>query len=142
MECTYCGNNLDDEEAASPEKDDDGDVMCDDCYQEHFMETCERCQNLVDTKSLDCSPGNLIATWRKAEGSPDDLTPGYYRVKEWPFYADGMIEGYMISRNLEKVGELSERDAKAAPEAWTSCSPLCSTCRAEIEAQIKTPNAE
>lgn len=34
VECTYCGDELDDEEAASPKKDADGDVMCDDCWRE------------------------------------------------------------------------------------------------------------
>lgn len=135
--CTYCGQTLNDDEANSPEKDEDGDVMCDDCHKDHYMDSCERCQNYVDKKDLDCSPGNLIVTWREAPGRPDDLSPGYYRVKEWPFFADGMIEGYMISRNLEKIGDLSAADTKVAADAWTECSPLCSECREKIETQFK-----
>ena len=141
MECTYCGKELDDEEAANPEKDEDGDVMCDQCYDEKHRDYCDRCGEKVEKTELGSEPGNLIAVWAEAPGNPEDLTPGYYRVKEWPFYADGMIEGYMISSRLERVADLDDRGKKAAPEVYTSCGPLCSTCRADVEATLKTPNA-
>ena len=140
MECTYCGKELDDEEAANPEKDEDGDVMCDQCYDEKHRDYCDRCGEKVEKTELGSEPGNLIAVWAEAPGNPEDLTPGYYRVKEWPFYADGMIEGYMISSRLERVADLDDRGKKAAPEVYTSCGPLCSTCRADVEATLKTPN--
>ncbi len=142
MKCTYCGEELDDEEAASPEKDADGDVMCDQCYDEKCRDYCDRCGEKVETIELGSEPGNLIAVWAEAPGNPEDLKPGYYRVKEWPFYADGMIEGYMISSNLERVADLDDRGKKAAPEAYTICAPLCSTCRAEVEATLKPSNAQ
>ena len=140
MECTYCGKELDDEEAANPEKDEDGDVMCDQCYDEKHRDYCDRCGEKVEKTELGSEPGNLIAVWAEAPGNPEDLTPGYYRVKEWPFYADGMIEGYMISSRLERVADLDDRGKKAAPEVYTSCGPLCSTCRADVEATLKTPS--
>ena len=142
MKCTYCGNELDDEETANPEKDEDGDVMCDQCYDENFRDYCDRCGEKVEKTGLGSEPGHLIAVWVETQGNPEDLKPGYYRVKEWPFYADGMIEGYMISHNLERVADLDDRGKKAAPEVYTNCAPLCSMCRAEVESTLKTPNAE
>ena len=142
MGCTYCGEELDDEEAANPEKDADGDVMCDQCYDEKCRDHCDRCGEKVEKTELGSEPGRLIAVWVDAPGNPEDLQPGYYRVKEWPFYADGMIEGYLISHNLERVADIDDRGKKAAPEAYTSCGPLCLTCRAAVEATLKPPNAE
>lgn len=141
MECTYCGEELDDEETANPEKDADGDVMCDQCYDEKCRDYCDRCGEKVENSELSAEAGHLIAVWIETDASPEDLQPGYYRVKEWPIYADGMIEGYMISSNLERVADLDERGKKAAPEAYTNCAPLCSTCRAAVEATLKTSNA-
>lgn len=33
--CSYCGNELDEEEAASPQLVGDNKPICDDCYHEH-----------------------------------------------------------------------------------------------------------
>ena len=82
MGCTYCGEELDDEEAANPEKDADGDVMCDQCYDEKYRDHCDRCGEKVEKTELGSEPGRLIAVWDETSGNLEDLQPGYYRVKE------------------------------------------------------------
>lgn len=141
MECTYCGEALDDEEAASPQKDNDGDVMCDQCWSDKYEDVCQRCGEYRLKTDLKTEPGNLIAAWMEAPGSPDDLTPGYYRVKTWPIFVDYMIGGHMYSDALERVADLDKKGLRGAAEAHTCCGPLCGSCMVEIEERIKTPNA-
>lgn len=140
--CTDCGEELDEEEFESPQRDASGDVICDECYDERYLDYCDRCMEKIEKTELEATPGQLIAVWREAPGRPNDLSPGYYRVKEWPIYADGVIEAYMISSSLERVGDLDADGQRAAKDAWTPCGPMCLTCREQVEAYMKTPNLE
>lgn len=141
-ECTYCGNELrDPHEIANPPTDEDGDIICDECYRDRYEEICERCGEYAQKTDMDTSKGSLIAVWTEAPGRPDDLAPGYYRVNAWPLYADGMIEGYMFSGNIERVADLDDKGERAAQNAWVNCGPLCSECRGKIEETLKVPNA-
>lgn len=138
--CTWCGEALDSEERESPERDDSGDVMCDDCYDEEYRGYCDRCGEKHDKSELAANPGDLIAIWRTAPGLSGDLMPGYYRVNGWPFFADGMIEGYFYNDRLERVTDLDEQGKRGADDAYTLSGPLCSCCHAEVEASLP-PNA-
>lgn len=140
MQCTYCGKDLDEYERDDPPKDADGDVMCEGCWSEKNESVCDRCGEYCLNADFADEPGNLIAIWQKAPGAPDDLAPGYYRVKRWPIYAYWMIGGHMYSDCLERAADLDEEGRRAALDANTLCSLLCSTCRGEIEERIKTPN--
>lgn len=142
MECTYCGEELDDEETANPQKDDDGDVMCDQCWSDKYEDICQRCGEYTLNTDMKTEPGNLIAAWMEAPGYPDDLTAGYYRVKHWPIFVDYMIGGHMYSDALQRVADLDKKGLLAAKEAHMCCGPMCGSCRAEIEERIETPNAQ
>ena len=45
MECWCCGDELEGEELDNPAKDEDGHILCDDCYEEEYMFTCYKCGN-------------------------------------------------------------------------------------------------
>jgi len=132
--CCRCGENLNDEERDSPQLDDDGDTICDSCYDDHYCSECGRCGDVVDKSDLDTKPGALIAVWRKTDASPVDLQSGYYRVLSWPFYADGMITGYMYSNALEYFAPLDAIGSTAAKGAMFNATPMCSACRIKVAA--------
>lgn len=132
LACAYCGNQLDGEEVESPEHDADGDVLCDDCYDEHFRDYCGRCDEKVDKTDLDTSPGQLIGIWNTAPASGGELVPGYYRVKHRPFFVDWMIGGHFYSDALEFVRPLDEEGRRQSDEAMHYSGPLCSACRAAL----------
>jgi hypothetical protein len=139
-DCTWCGEALSEEEAEHPDRDDDGDAICERCHTEHFMDNCSRCAELVDSDDLDTTPGQVIAIYDAAPVlCKDDLEPGYYRILKRPFFADGMIEGYFYGDALRRVADLDAKGLRAAPEAYCLAGPLCSRCRTEVEVLV-TPN--
>jgi hypothetical protein len=131
--CTYCGEPLDGEELENPYRNDSGDILCDECHREHYEGWCDLCNNIVEKKELESNPGELIAVWREAPGLGCEVAPGYYRVKQWPIYANGMITGYLFSDAIEKISDLFGRGIKVAAESDALCGKLCDDCRGRIE---------
>lgn len=136
--CSYCGDELDGEELESPYKDESGDIICDDCYHDHYEGTCDLCQNIVQNTELESKPGELFAVWSEASAiGAKDLKPGYYRVKEWPMYVSDMLSASFFSESIEKIMDLDEEGQRAAQDAWTPCGKLCAECRKRLEDAIK-----
>lgn len=141
--CSYCGEELHGEELESPYKDESGDIMCDNCYTDHYEDYCDLCDNIVENTELESKPGELIAVWREAPGLCCTIAPGYYRVKQWPiFYAAGMIGGYIFPDAIEKVIDLDDEGRKTAEEYDKLCGKLCGTCRNRIEALLGNARVE
>jgi len=139
-DCTWCSEALSEEEAEHPDRDDDGDPICERCHTEHFMDNCSRCDELVENDELDTAPGQLIAIFDAAPAlCQDDLEPGYYRILKRPFFASGMIEGHFYSDALQRVADLDADGLRAASEACSIAAPLCSRCRDAVEVLV-TPN--
>lgn len=138
--CAFCGDEFDEEELESPYLDENGVPICVECYDRDYMDYCTRCDEKVDKTSLSTEPGQLIAVWNDAPGSPDDLKPGYYRVKDWPFVMDGIIEARMLSSRLTRVGDLDPEGVRAAKNAQYLCGPMCSECKKKIAENMTTNN--
>lgn len=135
--CTWCGNDLPEEQRESPYLDESGDEICDRCHTQHFEGCCDRCSEVVEKKELAMRPGELLAFWEEVDG----LKPGYYRVLRWPIYADGMIEGFVYTENLQFVRDLDQAGLNAAEDAWTPGGSLCAECRGIIEASLVPPSS-
>lgn len=88
--------------------------LCESCYRaEHAFECC-KCEN------HDCheAPGRLAVLTEKY----GELEPGLYRIKSWPFYADGMIEGYLFEDAFERIGDApNEVDTEGYPVGFLCC---------------------
>jgi hypothetical protein len=126
--CASCDAEFDDEERESPRRDSNGDALCDACYREEYEGTCDRCDEIVEKTELAMKPGELLAFWEEVDG----LKPGYYKVIRWPLYADGMINGYVYTENLQFFAALDAKGVAAAKDAWTPGGCLCAACRSEI----------
>ena len=127
--CAWCYRELDEEERASPLTNDELDeVICDACYRDEYEDECDRCGEIVAKTELAMNPGELIAFWDEVDG----LKPGYYKVLRWPIYADGMIEGYVMTENLEYAEPLDKEGERAAANAYYPGGRLCCKCRVEI----------
>lgn len=134
LKCTWCDDPLGEEARESPYLDDSGDVICDRCHTQHFEGCCDRCSEIVEKKELAMNPGELLAFWEEVDG----LQPGYYRVLRWPIWADGMIEGFVYTENLQFVCPLDEAGIHAAEDAWTPGGSLCEECRTAIEVTLQS----
>lgn len=125
--CNWCGNAFNKEESANPRLDPHKDPICDECYSNEYEEDCSRCGERVEKAELDDSPGKIIVVFQEAPALGGIVTPGYYKVKEWPIYADGMIEGYLFANALERVADL-DYEVKRMAEGFI-CGTLCSACQ-------------
>lgn len=78
-----------------------GQRLCESCYQAEHAFHCCMCDN------HDCheAPGRL-AVMTRGEGK---LKRGLYRITSWPFYANGMIEGFLFEGSFERVGEVPKK---------------------------------
>lgn len=132
MICSDCTEQLDDEQSADPEHSTDGEVICDECYHERYRDECLRCGNTVDKTELEARPGDVIALLSKESGLTSELEPGYYRVKEWPFFASRIIEAYFYADRLERVADLDEKALNAVEFTYCCSIPLCADCRQSI----------
>lgn len=136
-ECTSCGVSLSDEELENPRRDSGGDVICDSCYSDEFEDWCSLCDEVVDKDELEASPGHIVAVYSDAPvRGGDDLKAGYYRVLSWPFFADGMVEGYFIGGTLERLADLDDKGKRAAKDQSCLSGPMCKRCRDRVEGTL------
>lgn len=131
--CVQCETTLTPDELEYPLTDDEGNPLCDSCWREKYEGECQRCGENVAKDELTATPGECIAVWEEAPGLGEDLSPGYYRVIDWPIFADGIIEGYFYNSNLFRITDLDEAGLSAANEAGSAAGPLCYKCQAQIE---------
>lgn len=119
--------------------------MCDECHMEEYRDDCNRCANIVDKTELESRVGELIALLDRAPGLTSYLEPGYYRVTEWPFFANGMITACFYESSLQRVGDLEQSTADLV-KYFPCAISLCAECRqsvslnlpADIEERINT----
>jgi len=143
MNCSYCNDPLTEEEIETPNIVDDGyhkypdpetgEKICDECYDDSFRGTCLRCCEVVDSVDLDADVGRLIGLWEDSPGSGEDLSAGYYRVLEMPFYCSSMLGGgWFYTRSLEWVRDLDDDGKTAAHESYSNAGPICKDCEEKI----------
>ncbi len=128
--CSYCGDEITDpEERADPRRDpNDDEVMCDDCYQEHFEFTCCWCKEYAST---DVQHEMLVI--EDADNEMAEYRKGVYRVVDSPYWSDGMIECNLVPSSLEWIAELPD----GLHVDYYSCGHLCAECQGKIEAAVK-----
>ena len=135
--CPRCNAEFTQEEITAPNALQEGESgpLCDDCHEELYTKMCDRCDMTVDKTSLAARPGELIGVWEEAPADRGQtLQPGYYRVKQWPMYSSGMVEGRFFSDALVRVADLDDEGKKVANK-WGVClaGPMCDTCRSQAE---------
>lgn len=134
-ECTYCDEQLDREEFQNPRRDEEGAVMCDQCYRDKCQDVCSRCEEIVDNTDLDTQPGCLIGIWEEVPGSGEDLQPGYYTVLRRPFLLSSMLGGgNFLSWALRRFSALDATGLRAAEDCSYPSGPLCSDCQRHVRA--------
>lgn len=89
--CGYCGNDLSDEELESPREDESGELMCDDCYSEHYEETCPICEDSYDKPTC---PEETFFVLSKEAAAEMDMKGGIYKVLSWPYTVSCLIGGF------------------------------------------------
>ena len=137
IKCTHCGEPLDQEEAASPRRDEDGDgdILCDECWHLRYEFTCCRCEEYDHVKVQH----RYLVVFEEVQGLSGMVKPGLYRISELPYWADGMIEYHFYETALERVGDVPKiarwnprtraYDLIETLECNYPCGHLCSRCQ-------------
>jgi hypothetical protein len=123
MECATCGNELDEGEVESPYVDEDGNPICDYCYDDTTF-TCGCCEERESLNSRGRIGGLFVSTDETATGIPD----GIYEVVEHPFYADGMIEMHLYKDAVRKLSD----DTRGIVTDPYPMAFLCEECAKKI----------
>lgn len=124
--CTYCGVNLDSEQIQNPRTDKDGDIMCDECYQEHYEFSCCWCQ---DSDHIDHQHKMLIVDDEKSAKLPR----GVYEITTIPYYCDEIITSRLYKWALNRIADVPEDlEIESYP-----CGHLCIECQKKIADKIK-----
>lgn len=119
--CGNCGDIFDSWSENAEYVDALGKMLCESCYRAMGCYQCCKCED----HDLHNGPGRM-AVLTQREGK---LRPGLYRITRWPFYADGMIEGYLFESSFEKIGELpSKIETNGYPMGF-----LCQKCETGLD---------
>lgn len=134
IECTRCGNDLDEEEMESPQEEE-GDVICDECYHEHYEFTCCCCCNYghVDDRH------KMLVVFETCDAHGYDpqtgreVWPGIYRITGGPYHGGYLVGGsWLYEDRLERIADLNpDMGGDGYP-----CGHLCADCQAKIKAQF------
>lgn len=105
--CSFCGEELDNYQAESPMLDPNDKLpVCDECYHEKFEFTCCGCQEYGDVAE---QHKFLVVFEEGIDTCGPTLAPGLYRIVEFPYWANGMIEGHLYSSSLKLLRPLPIR---------------------------------
>lgn len=137
IECTYCGESLTEEEVASPCKDEQGGVICDECHTNHYEFTCCYCQNLAPIEDNQGDIGCLILVPITCQGYAGmEITAGAYRIVQHPFYADPSVSHDGIIESAIELVTLNCRVEEMTPFWCGACRDpfgyLCRECTEKI----------
>jgi len=124
MNCIYCGGELEDEELDSPYKNEDGDLLCDDCYSFWNEYECSLCgYNVTIIDNLDY----IIVTRDLAEAQK--MQPGIYRILANPWYSSTISPICLMQDNLQQVADFPEG-------AWVDITDyVCTQCALKIASE-------
>ena len=126
MECTWCGEVLNEEEEESPRRDYDDDAICDDCYYEEYMSTCPSCCEYYETEGQE---SDIFLLFEDGLGVP----PGIYRPALLPFYSQPLIGSPNIwPSDVKFIASIETVPAHIPDESGYPATFICKSCEDEI----------
>lgn len=137
MICTWCGEELDEQERESPRTDSSG-VICDACHHDVYEFTCCWCQEYggVDVQHDMLVVAEEVSTGGYSEGL---VKPGVYKVLGGPYHGGPLIgDSYLFGDQLEWLAALPE----SIDTGMFPCGHLCQQCQQRItQTAEKEPTA-
>jgi len=103
--CSYCGNDLSEEELEYPREDESGDIMCDNCYYDNYEEICPICENSYIKQN---TPEETYFIVSKDTEKDAGIKAGVYQVLKYPVFCaatGGLGTTYMYPENYKLLRE-------------------------------------
>jgi len=123
LECEQCGKALDGEELEFPRKEEDGTVLCDECWHEEYEFTCCLCEEygLVEHQ-------HAFVVVFDAEGAGAGIEKlGIYRVIRTPYWCSNYFNAWLFPDAVKWVAPLPP-----VVEDYYPCGHLCLSCQEEL----------
>ncbi len=99
--CSYCGNDLQEDETENPYTDSENQIMCDNCYREAYEDYCIICEEWY-SKPEKPTDANFVLS---KEGEKETgLKAGIYHVLKYPVFSaavGGLGSTYLFHSNFE-----------------------------------------
>lgn len=122
MKCSYCGNNLNEDGLENPLTDDERDLMCDECYNDHYEFTCCWCQEYGNKKDQH----KMVVVFDDEKAG---VPTGVYRVTDLDYYIISAFgDGWLHDWAIERIGDIPDgADSNGYP-----CGHLCAECQKKV----------
>lgn len=122
--CINCEHLIPDNEMEHVSRDPDGDPICDECYYDRYHFRCSLCEEYEHNRHQH----NVMVVYE--DDVIQEQGPGLFQIVDLPYYADGMIEGYVIESAVKRVGPLPKG-------AQSSCGyPAGHLCRRCVKKHV------
>lgn len=116
--CQRCNDALAGEELEAP-TDIDGEIVCDDCYDEWFLDHSFKCP-LCDERQVEDQKSDHFVLFDGYYG-----TPGLYKALCFPFYREPMVGyGELFADDIDRVGPVPG----LAQNDGFPCAFVCKAC--------------
>jgi hypothetical protein len=107
-ECYFCDNKLDEYEMENPYRDEDENILCDNCYTEQYQNFCPLCEEYYDkpTKPEECF--FVVAKEVKDDVACNPIKPGIYQTTSWPYWLGATGFGFemLFEDSIKLIREL------------------------------------
>lgn len=103
MPCEYCGRELYDWELEEPHHDEQGAIMCDDCYDDNYRNICQLCEESYEKPT---APEELFFIVSKETASSvafNPIKPGIYQTISWPYFMGSTFGFEMLFEDSIKL---------------------------------------
>lgn len=122
--CSWNGCELSEEETESPRLDPRGEVICDECYHEHFEFTCCCCENDEDDPDEAIRDAALVIL----DSEQCKLPRGFYQVIKWPIFTSDYFSMWFHEDALRFVGPVGDSEWTETWDGYPS-GQLCRACQ-------------
>ena len=106
--CTLCNDELSEYELENPYKDEGGYILCDNCYEENYLNYCELCEESYEKPTKPEELFFVVAREVANEVAYNTIKPGIYQTISWPYYLAATGFGFetLFENSIKLVREL------------------------------------
>ena len=117
-ECNWCSRDLSQSEILKPSTSNDGEIICDGCYNQEYMERCILCERYFAKEDLQYLVIEEGDSW---EG--ERLEKAVYEIVDTPYYVANVFSVTLIADSLEKIRDVAEEELH-----WVDSGKVCKEC--------------
>lgn len=121
--CASCEKQLPPEEADEPNRDTNGDVICQDCWDKSFCLECAKCGDWMEEYCAE-NIGRMYSVSQFLAVTQEGIKPGVYQITDHPIFERNTF--HLIPDNLKLI--------TSEPAGWDS-GYICPDCTKKYKEQ-------